>query len=481
MGDRIKGQITVFLSLMFTIMTSLLLTVVEGARIKAIRFQTECVADMAMDSALAEYNRELFSQYDLLFVDTSYGNGQGSLSNTEEHIRAYMDANFRPYDDVAVLNAKDWMELGTDEVELIRAAVASDEDGACVMSQILTYMEGKVGADMVERYMAQRQGVKGKDILTYDVTGERKAVDRRIADIGLPKQQISEEEWEEVPLDNPADVVNASRGGAILSIVTQGEELSTAAVNLNNYISRRQLNTGSGLLESPIPGNGILENLVFGEYLFEKCSRYDVPMDKAVLQYQIEYILSGKPSDIDNLKSVVNKLLLLREASNVLYLFSDSAKMAEAEALALSLTAVVMLPELAEPVKYSILFAWAYAESVNDVKVLLDGGKIPLIKSNKSWYTSLSGMTSYKSRLQSGKTAQDGLRYQDYLRLLFMSMKQETRMLRFLDVVEMDVRKTDGNAGFRMDSCIDDMEIRADVSSIYGYHYDITRKYGYYQ
>lgn len=481
MNGKVKGQITVFLSLMFTVMVSLLLTVVEGARIKAIRFQTECVADMAMDSALAEYNRELFSQYDLLFIDTSYGNGQGNLRNTEEHIRAYMNANFRPYDDVVVLNAKDWMGLSADEVELVRAAVASDEDGACVMSQILTYMKGKVGADIVERYMAQRQGVKGQDILEYDVTGERKAIERQIDDIGLPKQQISEEEWEEVPLDNPADTVNASRGGGILSVVTKGKQLSKAAVNLNNYASRRQLNTGSGLTEAPPAGNGILENLTFGEYLFEKCSRYDAPSEKALLQYQIEYILSGKQSDIENLKSVVNKLLLLREASNVLYLFSDSAKMAQAEALALSLTAVVMLPELAEPVKYSILFAWAYAESVNDVKILLDGGRIPLIKTSGSWHTSLSGMTSYKSGLQSGEASQSGLSYEEYLRLLLMSMKQKTKMLRFLDIVEMDVRKTEGNAGFRMDCCIDDMEIRANVSSIYGYHYDITRKYGYYQ
>lgn len=43
---------------------------------------------------------------------------------------------------------------------------------------------------------------------------------------------------------------------------------------------------------------------------------------------------AGKNSDIENLKYVVHRLLLIREVSNVTYLFSDGCKMAEAAAMA---------------------------------------------------------------------------------------------------------------------------------------------------
>lgn len=481
MKQDMRGQITVFLSLLFTIIVSLLVTVIEGARVQAIRFQTECAADMAINSALAEYNRELLEQYELLLIDTSYGQEQGRLHNTQEHIRSYMDANLKPYDDRAGAQYKDWLKLTTEDVSILRAAVASDEDSACIMSQILTYMKGKAGADILERYLLQRQGMNGVDIISYDVTGRRKAVEQEIDSIGLPKRQLSDEEWEEVPLDNPADEVNAARGSGVTALVTGDNRLSSVSVNLNNYASHRALNAGSGLTETAAPGGGVMEELIFGKYLTEKCGSYGAVLDKGLLQYQLEYIIAGGESDLNNLKDVINRLLLIREASNVLYLFSNSAKMAEAEALALSLTAVVLMPELAEPVKYSILFAWAYAESVNDVKILLDGGKIPLVKTDAGWHTNLSGLPSYKRNLQSGSASQNGLSYQEYIQLLFMTMSHETKMLRFLDIVEMDVRKTEGNAQFRIDCCIDDMEVRVAVASAYGYRCNITRRYGYYQ
>ena len=67
-----KGYITVYLSLVTGILLSLLLTVIEGVRMHTIRTQTECVMDMAMDSALAEYHREMLEQYELFFIPVSY-------------------------------------------------------------------------------------------------------------------------------------------------------------------------------------------------------------------------------------------------------------------------------------------------------------------------------------------------------------------------------------------------------------------------
>ena len=54
-----KGYITVFLALSLTVILSLVFTLIEGARISAIRMKVECAADIGMNSVLAEYHREL--------------------------------------------------------------------------------------------------------------------------------------------------------------------------------------------------------------------------------------------------------------------------------------------------------------------------------------------------------------------------------------------------------------------------------------
>ena len=57
------------MSLSIMIILSLVLALYQGARIGAVRMKTECVADIAMNSVLAEYNRELYEQYGLLMVE----------------------------------------------------------------------------------------------------------------------------------------------------------------------------------------------------------------------------------------------------------------------------------------------------------------------------------------------------------------------------------------------------------------------------
>ena len=89
-----KGYLTVFLSLSITIILSLILALYQGARIGAMKMRTECVSDIAMNSVLAEYHRELQKKYDLLLVDTSYGGASPSIANTEEHLRYYVQGNF---------------------------------------------------------------------------------------------------------------------------------------------------------------------------------------------------------------------------------------------------------------------------------------------------------------------------------------------------------------------------------------------------
>ena len=69
------GYLTIFLALSITVLLSLILVLLEGARINAIRMKTETAGNIAVRSVLGEFHRELLKQYDLYFIDTSYGSG----------------------------------------------------------------------------------------------------------------------------------------------------------------------------------------------------------------------------------------------------------------------------------------------------------------------------------------------------------------------------------------------------------------------
>ena len=59
MQTRYNAYLTVYLSLVFGIILSLLFVFIEGAAIGAVRAQAELVADLGLDSVFAEYNREI--------------------------------------------------------------------------------------------------------------------------------------------------------------------------------------------------------------------------------------------------------------------------------------------------------------------------------------------------------------------------------------------------------------------------------------
>ena len=88
-----KGSVTVYLTLSLGVLLSLVMTLVGGAYRNTIRCEGEMAVDTAMYSALAEYHREMWERYDLLLVDMSYGCGNPTPVNLQEHIREYVNRN----------------------------------------------------------------------------------------------------------------------------------------------------------------------------------------------------------------------------------------------------------------------------------------------------------------------------------------------------------------------------------------------------
>lgn len=476
-----RGSITVYLTLVFSILLSMIVVLITGARDSVIRMKTEVAMDASFYSVFAEYNRELLDRFDLLFIDTSYGGNQGSIHNTEAHLKDYMNLNFTPVKDISMFGTKDLLALTATNVEITDYSLATDEKGGIFERQAVDYVKEKYGLNAVRDLNSMFQSAKDQNLLTTDITQMQCENQSQIDSMEKPKRKVGKDEWEEVPLDNPADSVNGNRRIGILSMVLdENKELSNAAIALSNYVSNRKCEQGTGYGERKELSSS--QKLLFDQYIMEKAGCYTETKENSLLQYEKEYILSGKENDPDNLKSVAEKLLFMRQAANFIYLYKDAAKVAEAEALALSLTVVALSPEFLEPVKNSILLAWIFAESVYDVKHLLEGGKIPLMKTAETWHFSLSQMLQFRNNLTSTEVSENeiGLTYEEYLGILLFSENHEKKVSRMMDIIEMDVRNTAGNRKFRMDTCVDYIEAEAVVESKYGYGCEINRSYFYY-
>ncbi len=475
--SRTNGYLTVFLSLSITIIMSLILALYQGARIGAVKMKTECVADISMNSVLAEYSRALYEQYGLLMVDTSYGTGNHTIVNTEEHLRNYAQKNCDRATLGKLTGSSTMLGMYCEDARITGSSFASDNNGAVLNRQILAYMSAEPVEGLLSDVVDNTEALRGAELDTTDVEEMARENQEQIDAIELPTFINEYGEEEQMSLGNPADVVNSQKSVGIINLALPDKScISNAYVNLSEYASHRSKNKGTGLRD--YEDISATERLLLEQYYYEKCSRFGAEMDKSLLKYQLEYMIFGENSDWGNLEKMAERLLFWREASNMLYLFNCSSKVQAAELVALVLTAVLMVPELKDLVKYSILFAWTFAESVSDLNILFSGGRVPLFKSDSTWKLSLDNMFSFRNYTNGGDMG-DGLYYKDYLRMMLFMTDSAIKTQRLMDIIEMDIRKTPGNSEFMIDHCLDTYCAELTMGTTYGYEVKIERIYGY--
>lgn len=264
-------------------------------------------------------------------------------------------------------------------------------------------------------------------------------------------------------------------------MVEDEEALSRNALDMTGLVWDRS--EKGGLSQGNIPqreesaAEQLAERFFFQEYLLKYLGRYGKENAEDVLRYQIEYLIAGHESDVDNLRSVINRLCLMREAANAVYLLTDETKYNQIKAVAEFVCTLILLPELSSLLEGAIVLGWAFAESVYDVKTLLSGGRVPLLKDGDSWHYGLE--SALQGELDDVGKGDRGLSYEDYLRVLMMLGDKETLTMRAMNMVEADIRNTSGNFAFRLDGCYVELEAKLLFYGPGGCSYEIIRRKKY--
>ena len=197
------------------------------------------------------------------------------------------------------------------------------------------------------------------------------------------------------------------------------------------------------LLES-LMGNSAIHTYIF-TYVKDHCDERE--LGRTYFQNEVEYIISGKADDEKAWKNVRNKLLVMRNLLNLYYLYTCPEKREAVMNLATLLTpgpeAVITQGVLME--------GWALAEANNDLKLLQADRQVPLVKKDENWALALENVfseTCEKKMEESEENGKDyieperveGSSYEEYLRILINFLSEETKLLRMMDLIQINMK-----------------------------------------
>lgn len=476
---QFDGYMTVFLSLSLTVLLSLILTLIEGARMNAVRMQIELATDAAMNSVLGEFNRELLKQYDLFFIDASFGTAEPSEENIRTHLEEYLAMNYGRSDRMAFGSVRTFTGLQTKSLVLTGTRCAADHDADALREQVYAYMSADPAGAVISSVLAEADRFNGLGLDTGEWQRKKAENDAERKELFEEAAEKQEAEGSSEELEDPVKAAGDFFSGLALEQTIEGsEKISEADTDTKLLLSNRAFHTGDDLKPENTHSYPRADTVIFDEYILEKCNAWKNSVKESRMQYEAEYILFGQGADRDNLGRMAEALLFARQAANCISIFGDSAKCAEAETMASAAAIILLMPEAEEVIKTSILFAWAYTESLQDVKTLFSGGRVPLIKSSSEWKTSIFSIFAPGISTH-GETGGTGLNYSEYLRIFLFLENGSMKNYRLMDVMEMDIRETKGNEHFRMDWCVDAFGIASETESNFGYCYPLKREISY--
>ena len=193
--------------------------------------------------------------------------------------------------------------------------------------------------------------------------------DLKSEDLSVPYETVEEEDWDEsVTTTMDSEETSALIGAGLDLIKKIGEVLEGARDSL--YINEYTIAYFPNYVQHY---NAVDQEIATGAknaYLMDT-SKYFYEYNAT--QAELEYILTGDADTGSSVANISARLLGIRMALNTAAIFTDSAKVAQANALAASISG-----PFAPLVSVGLLIAWALAESVLDVASLLDGEEVEL-------------------------------------------------------------------------------------------------------
>ena len=394
---------------------------------------------------LSNYNNSYRDNQEILYnkVSENYDKYKNDLNNEniefEEETKIFIEDEFVKFFEEASDNSKNMIEIKkidnsiesikNDFISIYRTKIEND------ISIIEDLMEQLRDSDLSseDKQEIRAELKEARDDLKYDLQ-ELKDVISTVR-IYLPDMHKLYKSSEN---ENILDKIMSLNSDIILKIVLSIEDysnLDTNQINLNNY----NIDSKNNLINKFLVNEYIID---FFNFYTKKDMNKITPSNSD--KYEVEYILSNNNNDKDNLKSVVNRIFLIRQAMNMVYLFTNSEKKNIARGFA-NLLFGIFSPVVVEIMFILILTAWGMAQSVSDVKKILNNKRVKLLHDNETFDFNIEDLLTFgKTNELNNEVNEDdkgiALNYEDYCRLLLYTINSEDVNSRLTQLINYNIK-----------------------------------------
>lgn len=453
-----KASITVFLSMLLVLFIGFIMMMTEHARIFGLRQRLVCATDSAMDSLFSMYDRELLNEFDLMLLN------ENELSNNqdiEEVVSKYLTMNANPKQDHLLLSGN--LYRGTSSTAEIENTVSVIEnEGELFARSVLEFMKYRTLGITVEKVQEQLEELEmGDDAKT--MAKEQQELEQESFDEQFwEKTNEEKKKYEEAIEESWLEKLEKLKEDGWLNFVLPFDQAASGYVIEAEDLPSKWRTVNFTWYHSAI--SEMEESFLFTEYLLEHCRSFTSTGETNKMAYELEYILNGKTSDKENLKSTVNSLLLMREGLNLFSAWKDPVLSSQAETAATTLVGWTGVYPAIKLTQFTMIAGWSFAEAIVDVRTLLSGGNIPIIKNSESWTLEFSQIADFlDGDLFLTAKENNGLSYDEYLRLLLYAQGRSDRRYHTMDVIQLRMREK--NPDFSMADCLGAVQVKASMKA----------------
>lgn len=453
---RCQGSLTIYFSLLILTVMSLIFTMVETVRVYSMAVDAKAITHMALENAYSEYNPYIFKKYKILGMDRTEGYGGNSNANLEKRITDFGNENSNLKKLDLGYTGTNYLRMENTTSDITNYGILTDQGAAPIIEQGSSMALGAKGTfaiDKLKEYMDAYSKLPAVDIngeIGKYSDAKKKAEEEKA---NLEANGIETEDKS----DTESNPVNAflkfknSFSESSLAIFMDTSNVSSKSVDSASLCSVRTLNQGN----AASPDVNTADKVLYIKYMMDNFSTFQNKKNKDGLVYEIEHVLCGKGSDKKNLSSVCGYLFALRLVENVAALAAMPATApVKLQADALASTLFSWCPPAIVFAKIAIEAMMVFAESVLDVRALLAGKKMSLIKSVTEWTFDIWDSAKLPDVTYMSKNCETGIDYNTYLAIL-IGVEDISKMgLRSADCMEISLNSQSDYSQVKMDDLV---------------------------
>lgn len=161
---KLKGSLTIFLSLILVFTSGLFFTLSEVARFMSLKSQSARASELSFESIFAEYNIPLWENYGILGVDGAYGKDAFDIKKVGSRLSANMELN-------GTADGVSFLQEAPSRSEISEYTLLTDNSNAAFIKEAAIFMGTHVAEsaieeiqDLTSQYQNASKGITDEDI-----------------------------------------------------------------------------------------------------------------------------------------------------------------------------------------------------------------------------------------------------------------------------------------------------------------------------